>query len=476
MKKRLLFSLFTVITYTSFAQGYNIKLTSNYKKGVAYLAYHLGKNYLLQDSAAVSPTGISVFKANKKLPAGIYAVVLPGNKFIADFLIENTQTITIIADTNKMDDLKVVGSPANDLFKAYQAFVFTQSKKLETEKIAYKNSTTKLDSALHLNNYKQYSNALNAYREDIVKNKPTSMMAALLTALKEPAYPSKLPVTKKDSLDNYNFYKQHYWDGITFMDDRIIRTPFFLPKLETYYREVMPQSNDSLIKDIDYRLLYARSSPEMYKFLLNWFTDEYLNPKFMGQDAIFVHLFEKYHSQGLSPWLSDIQQKGIARKAYLTMSNLVGEKAANLAFTDTAGKIAELYNVNASYTVVVFWDPSCGHCKEVLPKIDSFYRAQWQKQNIKIYAVLTEKESQKQDWLKYINENKIGDWVNVYQTQQQLDVETKELQPSYRQLFDISQTPTLYLLDKDKNIIAKKLTLTQMNDLLQLKIKNNNAN
>ena len=85
------------------------------------------------------------------------------------------------------------------------------------------------------------------------------------------------------------------------MDDRIVRTPFFLPKLERYYREIMPQSADSLKKDIDYKLLLARTAPEMYKFLLNWLTDEYINPKYMGLDAVFVHLFEKYHSKGLPP-------------------------------------------------------------------------------------------------------------------------------------------------------------------------------
>jgi hypothetical protein len=83
------------------------------------------------------------------------------------------------------------------------------------------------------------------------------------------------------------------------MDSRIIRTPFFLNRLEHYYRELLPQAPDSIIKDLDYKLLLARTSPEMYKFLLNWFTDEYLNPKYMGQDAILVHLFEKYHSNKL---------------------------------------------------------------------------------------------------------------------------------------------------------------------------------
>jgi hypothetical protein len=57
-------------------------------------------------------------------------------------------------------------------------------------------------------------------------------MAALLLAMKEPQVKNNKPVTHEDSLENYNYYKAHYWDGVTFMDDRIIRTPFFLPKLE----------------------------------------------------------------------------------------------------------------------------------------------------------------------------------------------------------------------------------------------------
>jgi hypothetical protein len=41
--------------------------------------------------------------------------------------------------------------------------------------------------------------------------------------------------------------------------------------------------------------------------------------------------------------------------------------------------------------------------------------------------------------------------------------------PSFRQLYDVTTTPTLYLLDKEKHIIAKKLTLQQLNDLLLVK-------
>ena len=50
----------------------------------------------------------------------------------------------------------------------------------------------------------------------------------------------------------------------------------------------------------------------------------------MGQDAVFVHLFEKYHSKGVSSWLNEKQMTAISNRAYMLMSNLIGEQAANL--------------------------------------------------------------------------------------------------------------------------------------------------
>ena len=470
--KKLLPLIFCLLSiYSASAQGYQITLQSNYRSGITYLTYYLGKDYFLQDSAAFSNTGLAVFKGDKKLPGGIYALVFPGKRLTADFLLDKEQVISIKADSGQLDKMQVSGSPANTLFKDYRAFVNVKGKQLQDEKNAYNSAKTHADSVFHEAAYKRYSKELNTYRENIINGKPSSMMAVLLNAMKDPAYPTMKAVTHTDSLANYNFFKNHYWDGITFLDERVIRTPFFLPKLETYYRQVMSQSTDSLIRDIDYRLLLARSSPEMYKYLLNWFTDEYISPKYMGQDAIFVHLFEKYHSRGSSTWLSDKQHETITRRAYMLMSNLIGEKAANLDFIDTAGKPTALYDVNADYTVLVFWDPSCGHCIEEIPKIDSMYRASWKKKNVKMYAVLSETEKHKADWLKFIKDHGIGDWINVYQSKAAADAEVKDQRPSYRQLYDVTLTPTIYLLDKDKHIIAKKLTKDQINDFLDVKIK-----
>ena len=469
--KKILFTLLVVYLFTadSTAQSFQVSLQSNFKSGIAYLTHHAGGNLSVEDSAIVNEKGLALFKGTRTLPPGIYAVVFPGKRITADFLLGGQKDIkiSIKADTTNLSQMQVTGSPENVLFQEYQQFVSIKGKQLYQEKQAYINAGSAKDSALHEAAYNKTNKELNDYRNDIIKNKPGSMMAIILNAMKEPPYPAKVPVTRQDSLDNYQFYKAHYWDGITFMDEAVVRTPFFTPKLKRYYEEVMPQAADSIIKDADYRLLLARSAPEMYKYLLNWLTDQYINPKYMGQDAVFVHLFEKYHSKGLSPWLNEKQMEAITRRAYMLMSNLVGEKAANLEMLDTAGKVSSLYDLKSNYTVVVFWDPNCGHCKEEMPRIDSIYRADWKKKGVQIYAVMSETDVEA--WKKYINTNALTGWTHVYQSPERVKADADLQRPSFRQLYDVTQTPTLYLLDSDKRIVGKKLTLEQLNDLLQVK-------
>jgi protein-disulfide isomerase len=151
----------------------------------------------------------------------------------------------------------------------------------------------------------------------------------------------------------------------------------------------------------------------------------------------------------------------------MEMSNLVGKQGADLNLLDSSDKPSSLYNVSADYTVLCFWDPTCGHCKIEVPKIDSIYQASWKKHNVKIYAVLT--ENVKPEWEKYITDNKLGDWINVYSTAAMEKADEAAQKPGFRQLYDVISTPTLYLLDKDKRIVVKKLTWEQIDEFLQTK-------
>ncbi|MFZ1785221.1 MAG: DUF4369 domain-containing protein [Ferruginibacter sp.] len=473
MKKYIVFFFALLCIGSAFAQGFQVNFKApGYTGGITYLTYYMGNNFNIVDSAAIGNNGTAVFKGPVNLIPGIYAIFFPGKTIRTEFLVDKEQIISVSSDTSDIVNKTVVkGSKENILYEQYQKIAASKGKLIQKELNAFRSSTTLEDSLLHEKNYTTYNNELNAYREGIIKNQPNSMMAALLQAMKEPVVSSKISVTRQDSIDSYNEYKMHYWDGISFMDDRIIRTPFFLKKMERYYREVISPDPDSIIKDIDYKLLLARSSPEMYKFLINWLTDEYINPKYMGQDAVFVHLFDKYHSKGLTSWLNEKQMEAISRRAYMLMANLIGIQAADLDMLNTEDKSANLYSLAADYTIVCFWDPNCGHCKEEIPRLDSIYRASWKQHNVKIFAVLTpeNKANVKPEWTRFITDHNLGEWTHVYKTKEMEDADYAAQRPSFRQLYDITMTPTIYLLDKEKRIIGKKLTLLQLNELLEVK-------
>lgn len=116
-----------------------------------------------------------------------------------------------------------------------------------------------------------------------------------------------------------------------------------------------------------------------------------------------------------------------------------------------------------------FWDPNCGHCKEELPRIDSIYRAKWKAKGVSVYSVNIY-ENEIAAWKQFLKEKNISkEWVQAYQTKAARDAEQKAGVPNYRQLYDIFKTPTLYLLDKDKRIMAKQLSIEQFDALIDAK-------
>ena len=268
----------------------------------------------------------------------------------------------------------------------------------------------------------------------------------------------------------YYYYRRHYWDGVNLTDARLIRTPVLQPKLDRYFDDVLPQEPDTLKEEAYDIILKARADKDMYQYFLSQLTDKYVNPRYMGQDAVFVYLFQKFYVTGeADEWMSEKYKKFIFDRGYSLMANILGDKAANIVMADTLDKPKPLYSVDAAYTLVCFWDPGCSHCQVEVPKLDSLYKAKWKSKGVIIYGVMT--SGGKDAWLKYIHEHNLKDWVHVYQTEEMKSAEKRFRKPGYKQLFDVYQTPMLYLLDADKKIVAKKLSYEQLNDFLDHKIK-----
>jgi len=470
----LLFFLAACIANLSAQTGYNIDITlrpfSNQK---IYLGYYYGKMKALTDSAVLDNSSKGVFQGEKALPGGIYFIVSPNKEILFELLIDKQQSFGIDADTTALpSNVKFLRSPDNSGFQQYTLFASRTGRESSRLTAGYKQSGNPNDSITATAEIRRLGKKMDEYRDSAIKKQPASLMTALFKALKDPQVPAarEHPGGKYDSTYAYTYYKNHFWDGISFRDDRLVRTPFFESKVEKYFRDLVVPNPDSIIREVDHLLLASRGTSEMYQFLMVHFVQKYVNPEYMGQDAVFVHLFEKYINTGQAAFFTATYKEFLTKRAYSLMANLIGQPASDMQMVDSLGKPMNLYTVKSPYTVVFFWDPTCGHCKEVVPHLDSMYQAKWKIQGVKIYGVMV--DGGKENWTKYIKENKLTDWVHVYQTKAQQDAESAAGKPGFRQLYDVYQTPVLYLLDADKRIIAKKLSYQQIDEVISLKQKN----
>ena len=151
------------------------------------------------------------------------------------------------ADSADLSNTTVIGSKENQLFQDYQKYIAVKGKQLQAERTAYMQSKTKEDSALHEANYARYNKELGDYRENVIKTYPGSMMAALFNAMKEPTVPNKSRLLTRTLLIITTITKHITGMGSLYGRKGYLHA-FLLPKLERYYREVMPQAPDNLIK------------------------------------------------------------------------------------------------------------------------------------------------------------------------------------------------------------------------------------
>ena len=455
-----------------FAQkGYEIKVTLKpFKNQYIYLGHYYGKQLPIIDSAKLNDKSEAVFKGNKKLGGGIYLIGYPDRAHNFELLVDKNQNFSVIADTAKIQNIAFVNSPENLQFKEYQLFMMKNGMAMDSlmkkRKLASAKDSVKINGQIEAVNVK-----IKNYRNNIIRKEPNGLLAILLKAMKEPDVPQNDAAAKKDSMFAYHYFKKHYWDGVNFYDDRLARTPFFESRIDKYMDQLVYPDADSVIKELDYMLSFASINEEMQKFLLLKFVNRYLNQKYMWEDKVFVHLFQNYFSQKTYPWLTAKGMKTISDRAYNLMANILGTQASDVELPDTEGKITKLYSIDAPYTLVVIWDATCSHCKEIVPKLDSAYHAHWKNTGMKLFAIAKETDGKKTDWFNFIRDHHLNSWTHVYYSRADDEARINAGLPGYSQLYDVQSFPTLYLLDKDKRIIAKKLTLEQIDEILAHRVK-----
>lgn len=441
------------------------------KNTVVYLGSYYGKSRILVDSVKLNEQSEGVFQRKEKYPGGIYFLVSPEKYILQEFLMDQQQRFSLLGDTIKKEEFQILGSEDNTLFLQYTKESGALALQLQQIDVAFQQAKTEEEKNRLRSDYKKFDDQLKQLRFSFVQKNPTSNLSAFLNAMKRPEVPP-IPIIngKADSLYPYRYVKEHFWDDVLFNDERLLRTPFFEPKIDEYFSQYVSPDADSIIPEIKFMLLSAKGTKELYPYLLMKFTNKYIQPEYMGQDKVFVYLFEQFYLKGDTTILNAASKKTVFERGYSLIANQIGLPAPQLQLAKKEGGRFVLDDVRASFTFISFWDPNCGHCKETVPRVDSIYNASWKNFGVTLVGVNTD-EAAMAEWNSFIKDKSLTNWVHVYQPKQEKEADFKQGIPNYRQLYDIRSTPTFYLLDKDKRIIAKQLSLEQFDQLIKNKSK-----
>ncbi len=451
---------------------------SDSKDSLVFLANYYGSKQYYYDTAFAVADGKFHFETDS-MGGGIYMVVMPDKSQYFEMVVDGKETKVTLETTRKdmVGDMKVIDSEENKLFYEFQQEMNRKGKEagpiqatVKTLKADSVNDRTKEIEA-EQEKLQAINKQVNAYKKKFIAEHEGTFTSKLFKTSNEPEIPEnpELPEGTNVDLWKFNEYKRQYLENVDFTDARLLRSPVFAKKLEYYMTKLVVQIPDSITAAADELIERARPNREMFKYVVHWNTNHYERSKIMGMDAVFVHMADNYYCNGLAHWVDSAGQAKICERADVLRPLLLGTIASNIILPDSSGKKwYDLHKIPAEYTILYFWSPTCGHCKKVTPKLEKFYQ-EYKDKGVEVYGVCTELET---DGMKtFVKTNNLS-FINVSDTPEinknaydYLDRTTVN-SLNFRTIYDIFSTPQVYVLDKDKKIVAKKLGVEQLGDFI----------
>jgi thiol-disulfide isomerase/thioredoxin len=444
--------------------GYKIDFKiKGWKDTTAFLGHYYGEQTYLKDTANVNSQGVFSFDGAKTLPQGVYFVVLAQSK-IFDFVVGFDQRFNLeTSDEDYIRNMKVTDED-NKLFFENMAFNMERHKEAEPFVKILQDSTLVKDDPRKKTAQESFSKVnekVIAYQDDIISKYPTTLTARIFKITKQIEIPDppKKPDGSVDSSFQFRYYREHFFDNFDLSDDALIRLPrpFYQEKLKEYLGKLFVPEPDTVTKAIVKLANKAKKNQETYKYLVWNCLVNYQTPEIMGLDRVYVNLYDKYYASGeMNFWINDKTKQSLKDYAEKLRGSLVGDQGRNLQMQDQNLQPRSLYDIKKKYTLLFFYDPDCGHCREETPKLVEFYNKNKSRFDLEVFAVAADTSMQKMK--DFIKEFKTSSWVNVNGP--------RSYQGHYGKSYYAEQTPTLYILDNKKKIIAKKPPIDKLEDFL----------
>ncbi len=258
-----------------------------------------------------------------------------------------------------------------------------------------------------------------------------------------------IPASITNAEKRAEFLTMHYWDRFDFTDNDLLLRPEITEQAFADFINILSYvSNDWATKSIKHMLQKIESNSNSYSHFLQLY-EKYLyepNSPFLNEEYYIPVLETTVNSK----ILTDTSKSRYLFQLDLAKKNRVGQIANNFTFTLLSGKKGTLYDINSKYTILMFINPGCRMCAEVVDALKSsnevntaLAKKSALKSELSIITVYPDDDLN--EWLKYLPDMP-SLWINSYDAERKITNDT---------IYDLKAIPTIYLLDNDKRVIFK---------------------
>ncbi len=429
--------------------------------GTTKLVGMWGDQNFLADSAIVDASGHFVLRRKKPLPSGFYTFLLPGMKQVS-ILVDKDQRMTLRAKASDFfGTMQAEGSVNTQLFYETIRFQSKQEPELAQSTATMNKSAAnspefqeaKLRQAQILEERK-------AYLDGIYKQYSDAFFAKFKIAGQNPDYKEfKKPNGDVDTMRQLIYYRDHFWDGVDFSDDRLLNTPVIANKLKRYIKELTPQHPDSIIKVADPLIRRVIKNKQYFKYFTNWIALQYENTKttVMDGEAVYVHIIKNYFTPELAFWDKPENLAGLQKHVWEMEASLLNRKGPDVKAMDVNGQMKSIYEITAPIVVIFMFSPDCEHCQKEAAEVEVLYR-KWKSRGVEFYGIAV--STTDEEWKKFVKEKGFT-FTNVF------DPTNLAIYAKY--FVDI--TPEIYVLNKDRIIVGKNLHPNQLETIFERELK-----
>ncbi len=444
-----LFIAIILFQISLFAQNIKFKITNSPPK--ANLFQLEGEKATKIDSVNFK-NGSFQFNLNGK-HNGFYRLQFD-TKHILTF-INDGKDVEIVSDyKNLKENLEITNSESNKLY--FEFIELNKSFKTKSELLNIILTNYPKDDNYYEITKSKLLKVQSEYQKFINVTSQTNNKSFIARYIKS----AQLPVVGISIPQNLQieFLKKHALDNVDFNDTEMIYSDLYANKsieyLSYYKNQRLPKEllEQEFMKAVDTLLNRAKINELVYQYMTEYLVEGFTK---FGFDAIINYIVDNYVIK--DDLCLDAKVESTIQKRIDQSKNFkIGKTIPNIILADIDGNKIDLSEIKSEKVLVLFYASWCPHCKKTITELIKLYNKQKTK-NIEILAISL--DDKKADWLKIVKDYKLN-WLNVSDLKGWSGKTTTD--------FYIYATPTMFLVDKNRKIISKPMTISDVHKLFSV--------